>query len=381
MSKRANGEGSVYQRKDGRWSGATYVLQPDGGRRRRQVYGATRTEVSRLLADLKAKTDRGIPASISTWTVETYAAHWLTHAAHGSLKPSTVSNYSWMMRKHIVPAIGRIRLDNLTPAHVRELHTKVAAAGVSSRTVQLAHAVLRTMLSEAMREQLVARNVATLVRTPRVERTDVLTWTPDEAAAFLEANHSDSYVHLYSAALSLGMRKGELLALRWTDIDLDSRELRVRQTVQRLGAGHGMVIGTPKTNRSRRTIPLPQIAIDALMARRRAQLVDQQLAGDRWNENGLVFTTSIGTIIEPTNLRRSFDAAIERAGVRRIRFHDLRHTCASLLLAEGVPMRVVMEILGHSAMGITSDIYAHVMPSALTNAATAIDNALQRKVT
>jgi integrase len=284
-----------------------------------------------------------------------------------------------MMRKHIVPAIGRIRLDNLTPAHVRELHTKVAAAGVSSRTVQLAHAVLRTMLSEAMREQLVARNVATLVRTPRVERTDVSPWTPDEAAVFLEANRSDSYVHLYSAALSLGMRKGELLALRWTDIDLNSRELRVRQTMQRLGAGQGMVIGTPKTNRSRRTIPLPQIAIDALMARRRAQLVDQQLAGDRWNESDLVFTTSIGTIIEPTNLRRSFNAAIERAGVRRIRFHDLRHTCASLLLAEGVPMRVVMEILGHSAMAITSDIYAHVMPSALTNAATAIDAALQRR--
>ncbi|NRD08860.1 tyrosine-type recombinase/integrase [Rathayibacter agropyri] len=379
MSKRANGEGSVYQRKDGRWSGATYVLQPDGGRRRRQVYGATRTEVSRQLADLKAKTDRGIPASISTWTVESYAAHWLAHTAHGSLKPSTVSNYSWMMRKHIVPAIGRIRLDNLTPAHVRELHTKVAAAGVSSRTVQLAHAVLRTMLSEAMREQLVARNIATLVRTPRVERTDVSPWTPDEAAVFLEANRSDSYVHLYSAALSLGMRKGELLALRWTDIDLNSRELRIRQTVQRLGAGQGMVIGTPKTNRSRRTIPLPQIAIDALMARRRAQLVDQQLAGGRWNESDLVFTTSIGTIIEPTNLRRSFNAAIERAGVRRIRFHDLRHTCASLLLAEGVPMRVVMEILGHSAMAITSDIYAHVMPSALTNAATAIDAALQRR--
>lgn len=341
MSKRASGEGSVYQRKDGRWTGATYVLQPDGARRCRQVYGATRTEVSRQLADLKAKTDRDMPASISTWSVETYAAHWLSYTAHGSLKPSTVSNYSWMMRKHILPAIGRIRLDNLTPAHVRELHSKVAAAGVSSRTAQLAHAVLRTMLSEA--------------------------------------NRSDSYVHLYSAALSLGMRKGELLALRWADIDLDSRELRVRQTVQRLGAGQGMVIGTPNTIRSRRTIPLPQIAIDALMARRRAQLVDQQLAGDRWNESDLVFTTSIGTIIEPTNLRRSFNAAIERGGVRRIHFHDLRHTCASLLLAEGVPMRVVMEILGHSAMAITSDIYAHVVPSALTNAATAIDAALQRR--
>ncbi|PPF29923.1 site-specific integrase [Rathayibacter tritici] len=379
MSKRANGEGSVYQRKDGRWTGATYVLQPDGGRRRRQVYGTTRAEVSSQLADLKSKTDRGIPASISSWTVESYAAHWLANTAHGSLKPSTVANYTWMMRKHVVPAVGRHRLDNLTPAHVRELHTKVAASGVSSRTVQLAHAVLRTMLSEAMREQLVARNVATLVRTPRVERTDVSPWTPQEAALFLETNRSDPHHSLYLAALALGMRKGELLGLRWSDVDLDARELRVRQTVQRLGAGQGMVIGTPKTNRSRRTIPLPQLAVDALTARRRAQLVDQQLMGERWTELGLVFTTSIGTIIEPTNLRRSFDAAIAKAGVRRIRFHDLRHTCASLLLAEGVPMRVVMEILGHSAMAITSDIYAHVMPSALTNAATAIDSALTRR--
>lgn len=132
MSKRANGEGSVYQRKDGRWTGATYVLQPDGGRRRRQVYGTTRAEVSSQLADLKSKTDRGIPASISSWTVESYAAHWLANTAHGSLKPSTVANYTWMMRKHVVPAVGRHRLDNLTPAHVRELHTKVAASGVSS---------------------------------------------------------------------------------------------------------------------------------------------------------------------------------------------------------------------------------------------------------
>jgi integrase len=186
-----------------------------------------------------------------------------------------------MMRKHIVPALGRVRLDSLTPAHVRELHTKVGAAGVSSRTVQLAHAVLRTMLSEAMREQVVARNVASLVRTPRVERADVTPWTPDEASAFLDANWGDQYVHLYSTALALGMRKGELLALRWADVDLDARELRVRQTVQRLGAGQGMVIGTPKTARSRRTIPLPQLAIDSLMACRRAQLVDQQLAADR----------------------------------------------------------------------------------------------------
>lgn len=363
MSKNANGEGTVYQRKDGRWTAATYVLRPDGGRQRRQVYGSTRAEVASRLRDLITLTERGIPAAGAATTVAEYSAHWLEHVAKRSLRPSTVSNYSWMLRKYVIPAVGSRRLDRLTPAHVRKLHADVAAAGVSARTQQLAHAVLRSMLSEAVREELVGRNVASLVKSPRPEKREVTPWSIEELDLFRIAAAGHRLETLFLLAYSLGLRRGELLGLRWEDLDLDGRMLHVRQTLQRLGAGTGRVLGPPKTGRSRRSIPLPASVATALLELRPARIGD----------SGLVFTTAAGTPLEPSNLRRDFDSLIERAGVRRIRFHDLRHTCASLLFAQGVPPRVVMDVLGHSTLAVTTDIYAHVMPSTLIDAASSMD--------
>lgn len=373
MSKRANGEGSIYQRKDGRWTGATYVLRPDGARERRQVYGTTRAEVSGKLTTWISNTARGIPSAVSSWTVQSYAAHWLDTIAPGALRDSTRSNYAWVMRKYIVPAVGNIKLDKLTPAHVRKLHASVAAAGVSSRTVQLAHAVLRTMLSEAVREEYISRNVGSLVRAPRPERSEVTPWTHEEVTKFTQTAKDHRLRALFILAYSVGLRRGEILGLRWQDLDLDHRKLHVRQTLQRLGAGSGLVIGPPKSARSRRTVPLPLVVVDALRIRHTEQLAERTAAGDFWNETGLVFTTTIGTNLEPSNLRRTFNSLVESAGVRAIRFHDLRHTCASLLFAQGVPPRVVMDLLGHSTLSITTDLYAHVMPSALVDAASAMD--------
>ncbi|QNE45862.1 site-specific integrase [Glaciihabitans sp. INWT7] len=372
MSKRANGEGSIYQRKDGRWTAATYVLTLDGGRRRRQIYGATRKAVSQQLGELNSKTDRGIPAAVDSWTVETYASHWLEEIAPTALRPSTRANYAWVMRKYIVPLLGRNKLRSLRPDHVRKLHGEVLELSSSPSTVQLAHAVLRSMLSEAMREQYVDRNVALLTRPTRIEKVDVVPWSAEEATTFLDSVDGHPFAGLFTLALALGMRRGELLGLRWQDVDLDEHKLHVRQTVQRLGRGEGLVMGPPKTARSRRSIPLPQLCVDALIARHRVQDEDRRIIREGWTELDLVFTTTIGTVIEPSNLRRSFNRAIELAGLRQIRFHDLRHTCASLLLAQGVPMRVVMEILGHSTMSITSDLYTHVSPNATASAVSAV---------
>ena len=378
MSKRANGEGSIYQRKDGRWTAATYVLTLDGGRRRRQVYGATRKAVSQQLGELNSKTDRGIPAAVDSWTVETYASHWLEEITPTALRPSTRANYAWVMRKYIVPLLGRNKLRSLRPDHVRKLHSGVLDLSVSPSTVQLAHAVLRSMLSEAMREQYVDRNVALLTRPIRVEKKDVVPWSAQEATTFLDSVDGHPFAGLFTLALALGMRRGELLGLRWQDVDLDERKLHVRQTVQRLGRGEGLVMGPPKTARSRRTIPLPKLCIDALIERRLVQDEDTRAIREGWTELDLVFTTTIGTIIEPSNLRRSFNRAIELAGVRQIRFHDLRHTCASLLLAQGVSMRVVMEILGHATMSITSDLYTHVSPNATATAVSGVSDLLTK---
>nr|WP_255523621.1 site-specific integrase [Terrabacter sp. MAHUQ-38] len=213
----------------------------------------------------------------------------------------------------------------------------------------------------------------TPVKGPRVERQEVVPWIPDEAGQFLESLAGHRLHALFAVGVALGLPEGELLALRWDDVDLKAGILRVRATVQRLGKGVGLVTGSPKTTRSRRTLPRPRVLVDTLAAHRAAQSREREAAGPRWQDAGLVFATSRGTTIEPRNLNRFLDEAIARAGLRRIRFHDLRHTCASLLLAQGVSARVVMEVLRHTQLSMTTDLYGHVMPSSLRSAADALD--------
>lgn len=219
------------------------------------------------------------------------------------------------------------------------------------------------------------RNVAAVVRPPAVEHAEVRPWSPEEAAQFFDAVAGHRLYALFAVGVALGLRKGELLALRWVDVDLDAGLVHVRQTVQRLPKA-GLVFGPPKSGRSRRTIPLPAISVKVLRAHRAGQAAAMLASGPSWVDFGLVFTSAVGTVIEPRNLTRSFEELMTRAGVRRIRFHDLRHTCASMLLAQGVPARVVMEVLGHSQLAITTDLYSHVMPTALREAADAMDRAL-----
>lgn len=373
MSRRANGEGSIYQRQDGRWTGAVYVYNRDGGRQRRQVYGKTRAEASAKVTQLLSLNQKHIPAAPVTVTVQDFGTGWVSRLGTSGLKPATVSNYAWVLNRYVYPRLGRVRLVALSPQHVRDLLTSVAEMGVSARTVQLTRAVLRSMLADAERDQLVHRNVAALVKGPRVERQEVVPWSPDEAHRFL-ASLEDHRLHaLFAVGVALGLRKGELLALRWEDVDLKTGVLRVRSTVQRLGKGVGLVTGSPKTARSRRTLPLPRVLVATLKTHHAAQAVEREQAGSRWQDPGIVFASTRGTVIEPRNLNRLLDQVIQRAGLRRIRFHDLRHTCASLLLAQGVSPRVVMELLGHTQLSMTTDLYGHVMPSSLRAAADALD--------
>lgn len=378
MSRRANGEGSIYQRKDGRWTGAVYVLNRGGGRQRRQVYGKTRAEVAGKVADLHGLNLKHIPAAPVALTVKDFGSTWVDRLHDSDLKPATVSNYAWILARYILPSVGTVRLVALSPEHVRKMLRTVSDSGASARTVQLSRAVLRAMLADAERDQLVHRNVAALVKGPRVEREEVVPWSREEASRFLASLEGHRLHPLFAVGVALGLRKGELLALRWEDVDLDARVLRVRATVQRLGRGVGLVTGSPKTKKSRRNLPLPQVLVTALAAHRESQQRERREAGTRWQESGLVFTTGKGTMIEPRDLNRFLDDAIARAGLRRIRFHDLRHTCATLLLAQGVSPRVVMEVLGHSQLSMTTDLYGHVMPSSLRDAAKALDGVFDK---
>jgi integrase len=388
MSKRANGEGSIGQRADGLWRASTYVFDTDGNKVRRYVYGKTREIVAAKLVDLQSLTQKHIPAAAVKHTVRSFGEEWIRRLRDDERrKPATVANYEWILAQYVYDAIGNVRLTALTPNHVRKVMKATSARRrtrrdgqtgrpLSARTVQLTRSVLRALLAEAQRDELIHRNVAALVKGPTVTRDEVQPWTPQEVDMFLKVAGEHRLGALFSVGVALGMRKGELLALRWADVDLTNKTLRVRATLQRLGNGAGVVNGLPKSIRSRRTIPLPQKSVALLVKHRASQKDERAAVGDAWHDLDLVFTTQEGNHVEPRYVNTLFDSLQKRAGVRRIRFHDLRHTCASMLLGQGVAPRTVMEVLGHAQMSITTDLYGHVMPTTLRDAADAMDEAL-----
>lgn len=385
-AKRANGQGSIYQRKDGLWVGAAYVLMPDGTIKRRPVYGKTEDIVRRKLTDLQANSDQGVPAEATGWTVGAYLTHWLDRTVRPNLKPATTDNYAVIVNNYLIPGLGRKRLNKLTATDVRQLLASVAnsclccKAGTDSRRpadrrrccaigqccnrrpskrlVQLVRAVLRSALQAAVREELIRRNVATLVQVPSpgygVDRGLSLA----EARAVLDAAAGHRLYALVVMALYLGLRRGELLGLRWSDIDWADRTLTVQGNLQRTGGTLRLV--TPKSSGSRRTLPLLGLVADALTHHRKLQAVERDAAGDRWIDSGHVFTTKIGTPIEPGNLRHAWFPIAEAAGLgRRVVFHGLRHTCVTLLLDLGVPPHTVREIAGHATTEVTMTVYGH----------------------
>jgi integrase len=230
----------------------------------------TRKDVADQLAVLIAKTKAGLPLAVESWTLERFAEHWLKHVVGPRLRPSTLSSYRETLRLHVLPTLGRTNLRSLTPTHVRTLLANKAADGLGARSVQIIHSTLRSMLSEAMREELIERNVVTVVRPPSVERVEVQPWSTEEASRFLAASADHRLHALFAVGVALGLRKGELLALRWDDVDLEGGVLNVRQNVQRLPE-MGLVFGPPKSNKSRRTIPLPAASAKVLRTHRANQ--------------------------------------------------------------------------------------------------------------
>ena len=231
------------------------------------MYGRSRKEAADKLADLIAKTSAGIPLAVKSWTVEAY---WLEEVIGPRLRPATVSSRRETLRLHIVPTLGKVRLRALTPVHVRRLLVERKGAGLGAQSVQIVHATLRAMLSEAVRDELVERNVASIVRPPSLTQEEVKPWSPEEAGVFLSSAAGHRMHALFAVGVALGLRKGELLALRWSDVDLDGGLIQVRRNVQRLPE-HGLVFGEPKSRRSRRTMPLPAVSVRVLRAHARGR--------------------------------------------------------------------------------------------------------------
>jgi integrase len=337
---RGNGEGSIYQRKsDGIWCTAVSL---DSGQRK-VLYGKTRQEVAKKLTQALQALDRGLPVTAERLTVKQYLERWLNDSAKPTVRPSTFKSYSDLIRLHLVPELGRLSLAKLTPQDVQAMMSHKQAAGLSSRRVQMVRAVLRSALSQAVKWDLVSRNVATLVDSPRVTYPEIRPLTPEQAKAFIDAAKGDRLEALYSVALAIGLRQGEALGLKWDAVDLDASTLQVRATLQFTNGTFHFV--EPKTARSRRTIRLPRFAVEALRSHKIRQLEERLVAGSRWREHGLVFPSSIGTPLHAASVTHRFQALLERVGLPQQRFHDLRHCAATLMLVQGVPMRVVMETL------------------------------------
>ena len=289
------------------------------------------------------------------------------------MRPKTHASHAQIVRLHLTPALGRHQLAKLAPEHVQAMMNDKLAEGLSPRTVQYARAVLRQALNQALRWGMVARNVATLVEPPKMKRHEIAFLTPDRARAFLEAVRGDRLEALYGVAVALGLPQGEALGLRWRDVDFHAGTLSVRVALRIAG---GLRLVEPKSAESRRTVVMPASVAVVLRAHRDRQAFEQAAAGPRWVDSGLVFTTPKGTPIDARNVVRHFKTVLAAAGLPDMRWHHLRHTCASLLLAQGVPARTVMEVLGHSQMSLTMNTYAHVMPEMKRDAAAAMDRLL-----
>lgn len=377
MRKRGNGEGSIYQRLDGRWTASvTCGRQPNGKPKRKYLYGNSRKEVAEKLASAQVKNNQGIPLGDDRQKLSDFLGTWLIDVIKPSKSWRTYSSYKGLVERHIVPELGRVVLTKLTPQQVQTFLNRKSESGLSSRTVQYIRTVLGAALSQAVNWELVSRNVARLTSTVSSSPKDeIRPYTEEESAEFFRAAADDRLAALYVLAITTGARQGELLGLQWSSVDFDQKKLVIKHTL--LKKEKEFILTSPKTDRSKRTIHLSKVALDALTRHQEIQTQDKQLAGEDWtgNDLNLIFTTSIGTPIDRSNLRRRFHKTLADAKLRPIRFHDLRHTAATFLISKGVAPRTVMEILGHSTIRVTMDIYTHVLEEQQLAAASKMDEA------
>lgn len=369
--KRGNGEGSIYRRANGIWA-AQYTVCTSEGRKRSSVSGKTRAEVSRKLTEALADRDGGFICDAGKLTVRQYLSRWLADSVKGAVKEATYANYSYLAHTHISPALGHVKLKSLTPPHVRSFYGVKAQSGLSAATVKKMHVVLHKALSQAVSDGLIPRNAAHGVKLPRVSLPgdEIKPLNSEECAAFLEAARGERLEALYVLAVHCGLREGELLALRWEDADLEALKpaLQVRRTLTRGEDGRGWIVGASTKSGKGRRVRLTRRATTALKDHRKRQLQERMRLAGLWQDQGLVFPNQTGSLFNPSNLRnRSFKRIKARAGVREdLRFHDLRHTCATLLLGDGINAKVVSEMLGHTSITITLNTYSHVLPTCRT---------------
>ena len=373
MGKRGNGEGSITRRKDGLYM-ARYTVQTATGPKRKAIYGHTRKEASKKMTAAMAEASKGLIADGGPKTLGAFLTSWLEDSVPGSVRKSTYDRNESLCRIHIVPALGRKKLKTLGAQDVAGFYRRKLDNGCTPASVRKMHETLHKALKQAVRWGYMARNPAEDVDPPKAHAEEVHPLTQDEARRLLETVRGDRLEALYVVALHTGLRQGELLALRWEDLDLEARKLQVRRTVTKDGGK--LTVGQTKTAKGRRTVKLTRDAAEALRRHLTRQLEEIDRLGDYFQDDGLVFCTTKGTIINPTNLRkRSFAPLLDKAGLPHMTFHQLRHTAATILLLKNVNPKIVSEMLGHANIAITLDTYSYVLPNMQDSAVAAMEEA------
>jgi integrase len=374
--------GSI-KRRGASWSVVVDVgRDPTTGKRKQLTKGGfpTKREAQTWLTEQAGRLDRGDYVKPSRLTYGAFLAEWLP-GIRRTVRASTWESYERNIRRHLVPRLGHLPLQQLGPEHLNRAYAELleggrldGSGGLSARSVRYLHTIVHRSLRDAVRWGKVTRNVADAADPPKGKAgKEMQVWSAAELATFLGQLQGDKLETAILLGATTGMRRGEVLGLRWSDVDLDAGRLAVRQTLsapRNPDTGqHVPVFEQPKTKRSKRSVPLPAQTVAALQAHRKEQARERLLVGAGWQDHGLVFAEPDGQPIHPDRFRKRFEIRVRRSGLPPIRFHDLRHTYATLALQAGVHAKVVSEILGHASIGITLDTYSHAVPGLQEQAA------------
>lgn len=369
--RNANGNGGARQRSNGSWEWR-HTLS-DG--RRFSGYGKTQAQAKQSCMDKVRQAEKGLDPKKARQSVSEYLEWWLAEIVAPNRAPKTTRAYTDTVRRHLIPELGKHELGKLNGQHVTSLLNKKREAGLSGRSLAMIREVLRGALNVAIKMSIIERNAAALATPPKQQKVDRRTISPEEAKRLLAAFEGDRLEALYRLALTLGMRQAEIIGLRWQDVDLDAGVLHVRQTIQRIG--DQVHVGQPKTVRSRRTLPLAKPLVAALKAHKDKQAFERAKAGKFWTETGLVFTSTVGTALDARNVSRDFKRFLAAAELpTELRFYDMRHAAASLLIADGMAITDVADMLGHALTSTTLNVYAHAMPGSNRRVAEAMERIL-----
>ncbi|MEU3417864.1 tyrosine-type recombinase/integrase [Streptomyces murinus] len=361
--RRPNGGGTISKRKDGRYQGAAYVTDTDGNRVRKYVYGATWDEANEKLGKLQDQERNGIPVPSRAWSVGEWLSYWVDHIVKPEREHNTYVKYESKIRLYLMPHLAKKPLAKLTPAQIRTFMAALKREEVGASTRFEVLRVLRNALNRAMREELLTRNVALLVDMPKVSKDQKKPWNAREAITFLRSVRAHRLYAACVLVLVLGLRRSEVLGLRWQDVDFEASQISTVKQVQRV-KGVGLVLKDLKTESSQAVLPLPKFCARALKERMELQELERKIAGGHWSQepgHDLIFSSEHGGMIDPVGFSRTFERLVKRAGVRRITIRLARHTCGTLLAFLKVHPKVAQAILRHSQIRMTMDVYTHVV--------------------